>query len=556
MTLETFFEKFELFEDVPGAVAKMRELVLELAIRGALVPQDDHNEPSSKLLNRLELFSMSQVGQERKLVWLPPVGDDAYLDLPIGWAWTRLGNTGRIFNGNSVSESGKVELAKVESGLPFIATKDVGYGRDPLAYDNGLKVPFGDPRFKVARANTILICSEGGSAGRKIGITDREVCFGNKLYANEVLEGIHYRFLFYVYQSPTFLKQFRSRMTGIIGGISRSEFLALPIPIPPEEEQKQIVAKVDELMVLCDRLEAEQKEREEKKVALAHASLARFAKAPNPANLNYIFHKSYDIAPADLRKTILTLAVQGKLVPQDPNDESAEALMEDISKRMGRKARMETRNIEVRQDTKLPESWCLATFPELGELGRGKSKHRPRNDPALFADGTYRLVQTGDVARANGIIKTWTSMYNDVGLEQSRLWPKGTLCITIAANIADSGILGFEACFPDSIVGFIPATPIQAVHYFEYFMRTAKEKIEQYAPSTAQKNINLGVLRQVQIPLPPLTEQHRIVAKVDQLMALVDELDAQLAASRVTGEKLLAALVVELTTLKKSLTAA
>src|SRR5262249_53223165 len=100
----------------------------------------------------------------------------------------------------------------------------------------------------------------------------------------------------------------------------------------------------------------------------------------------------------------------------------------------------------------LPKGWTFAKFSELGEFGRGKSRHRPRNDPKLYKDGKYPLVQTGDVARANGVIHTSTGLYNEIGLAQSRLWPEGTLCITIAANIADSSLLGFPACIPDSVV--------------------------------------------------------------------------------------------------------
>ena len=104
---------------------------------------------------------------------------------------------------------------------------------------------------------------------------------------------------------------------------SKRRSIDFEFPLPPLAEQKRIVAKVDELMALCDRLEAQQQERDTRHAALARASLARFADAPTPANLNFLFHTSYAIAPADLRKTILTLAVQGKLVPQDPNDEPA-----------------------------------------------------------------------------------------------------------------------------------------------------------------------------------------------------------------------------------------
>jgi type I restriction enzyme S subunit len=104
-------------------------------------------------------------------------------------------------------------------------------------------------------------------------------------------------------------------------------------------------------------------------------------------------------------------------------------------------------------------------------------------------------VQTGDVARSNGVIRTHTSKYNDVGLAQSAKWPKGTLCITIAANIAASGLLSFDACFPDSVVGFIPNSEFPDAKYFEYFVRTARANLSEFAPATAQKNINLELRR-------------------------------------------------------------
>ena len=193
----------------------------------------------------------------------------------------------------------------------------------------------------------------------------------------------------------------------------------------------------------------------------------------------------------------------------------------------------------------LPSGWAWARFPEIGVFGRGKSKHRPRNDPSLFEGGTHLFVQTGDVARSNGIIETHTSKYNDLGLAQSAKWPKGTLCITIAANIADTGILSFDACFPDSVVGFIPHSVFPEARYFEYFIRTAKSDLLEYAPATAQKNINLGILTAVLIPLPPLAELSRIVAKVDELMALCDQLETQLKTTQTHSRQLLESLLHE-----------
>jgi type I restriction enzyme S subunit len=155
------------------------------------------------------------------------------------------------------------------------------------------------------------------------------------------------------------------------------------------------------------------------------------------------------------------------------------------------------------------------------------------------------LVQTGDVARSKGVIETFTAKYNEFGLAQSAKWPRGTLCITIAANIADSGILSFDACFPDSVVGFVPASMFPNARYFEYFLRTVKDDLLEFAPATAQKNINIGILNAVLIPLPPLAEQRRIIAKVDELMALCDQLEAQLSTTKADSRRLLEAVLHE-----------
>jgi type I restriction enzyme S subunit len=259
-------------------------------------------------------------------------------------------------------------------------------------------------------------------------------------------------------------------------------------------------------------------------------------------------------AVPQLRRLVLDLAVRGKLVPQDPNDEPAANILRRIAVEKAqvlkkRKAKWREQLQEPDPDQapfNLPAGWSWARFPELGTFGRGKSKHRPRNDPVLFEGGTHLMIQTGDVARSKGLIDTYTNKYNDFGLSQSFKWPKGTLCITIAANIADSGILNFDACFPDSVIGFIPASIFGNARYFEYFVRTAKANLLEFAPATAQKNINLEILSQVLIALPPLAEQHRIVAKVDELMALCDRLEVARAEREATRDRFTAASLARL----------
>jgi type I restriction enzyme S subunit len=150
--------------------------------------------------------------------------------------------------------------------------------------------------------------------------------------------------------------------------------------------------------------------------------------------------------------------------------------------------------------------------PRMGMLDRGRSRHRPRNDPALLG-GPYPLIQTGDVARSDGRIRSYSQTYSEGGLAQSKLWPAGTLCITIAANIAETGVLEFDACFPDSVVGFVPGE-LTTTEYVQFFLRFLQPVLERNAPQAAQKNINLEVLRELPCPVAPRALQEAFAASV------------------------------------------
>ena len=156
-----------------------------------------------------------------------------------------------------------------------------------------------------------------------------------------------------------------------------------------------------------------------------------------------------------------------------------------------------------------------ATLPELGELGRGVSKHRPRNDPKLLG-GIYPLIQTGDVATADLYITTYDSTYSELGLKQSKMWDKGTLCITIAANIAKTAILDFDACFPDSVVGFQANDKTNNI-FIHYWFSFFQEILELQAPESAQKNINLKVLSELKVIVPNKMEQEEFKSFVYQV---------------------------------------
>ncbi len=164
-----------------------------------------------------------------------------------------------------------------------------------------------------------------------------------------------------------------------------------------------------------------------------------------------------------------------------------------------------------------PKGWEVKKLGEIGSLERGKSKHRPRNAPELLG-GKYPLVQTGDIANAGLYIYDYSQTYSELGLQQSKIWDKGTLCVTIAANIAKTSILGFDACFPDSIVAFIPNENVESM-YVQIWFGFLQKIIEANAPESAQKNINLKILRDLDIPLPELYIQKNFCKVIDMIEA-------------------------------------
>jgi type I restriction enzyme S subunit len=163
------------------------------------------------------------------------------------WQTKKLGEVGAIFSGNSINERVKKEkYSNLEEGLPFVATKDVDFETHFIDYNNGVRIPIGEKSFRVAHKNSVLICAEGGSSGKKIAFNNRDACFGNKLIAIETFESILPKFVYYWYLTPTFFEAFKYQMSGIIGGISIGNFKELTISFPPIVEQKRIVKILDE----------------------------------------------------------------------------------------------------------------------------------------------------------------------------------------------------------------------------------------------------------------------------------------------------------------------
>ena len=184
-----------------------------------------------------------------------------------------------------------------------------------------------------------------------------------------------------------------------------------------------------------------------------------------------------------------------------------------------------------------PKGLIKKTLPELGEFGRGVSKHRPRNDETLLG-GPHPLIQTGDVANSGLYITEHHSTYSELGLQQSKMWDEGTLCITIAANIAKTAILGFDACFPDSIVGFIANEDTNNV-FVHYWFSFFQEILESQAPESAQKNINLKILSELKVIVPNIQDQNEFADFVVQVEKTKDTIQKSLDETQILFDSLM-----------------
>jgi type I restriction enzyme S subunit len=540
MSAELLLHEFDRIGDAPDAVASLRRFLLELAVRGRLSPQQPTDTSARNLLS--DLAGPGHRHQEPDKSLQP-------FTIPASWCWATVSDVfehqlGKMLNTAKMKGVGRRYLRSVNIRKDgSIALTDLNEMLLPETEFDKYSVKYGD-----------VFVVEGGDVGRNAMWRDQSgepLAFQNQLHRLRVRLPFDGRFFQLTIEHARQTGLLLDLAAGVtIKHLSATSLRSLPVPVPPMEEQRRIVSTFDGLMKLCDQLELAQKERELQRDALRALTLHGLSLDRDVADrqtgvrlflgtLPRLITKTAHVAP--IRQTILDLAVRGRLVAQDPGDEpTAELLHRLRTSANGRSADSPKPQSEPFQ---LPVGWEWVHFPDIGKFGRGKSKHRPRNDPVLYVGGVHPFIQTGDVARSGGLIRTFMTMYNDTGLAQSQMWPAGTLCITIAANIADSGILTFDACFPDSVVGLIVSSEFPNCRYFEYFLRTAKADLFSFAPSTAQKNINLSILGDLMIPLPPIEELKRIVAKVDELMAVCDELRTALESAQHERGRLLEALL-------------
>lgn len=336
------------------------------------------------------------------------------------WRRVPLGSVVTIMNGAAFKSGFFTDSA----GMPLIRIRDISSDDTTVRYAG----PY-DDRYVISSGELLVGMDGDFNVARWKGpdaLLNQRVCCLRPADGELDVD-------FLTYLLPGYLQAIHDVTSSTtVKHLSSRDIAALPIPLPVMEEQRRIAAWLAEIHArrssIADRLTA------------ARAGVDRLRSA----------------IPREACSGRLTAAWRETHEPTSPQDLlDAQRLAE--RDRLGRKY---TPRSSPPADTlpPIPESWAWAWLPEVGELGRGKSKHRPRNDPSLHG-GEYPFIQTGDVAAADGRVTSHSQTYNEIGLAQSRLWPVGTVCITIAANIADSALLSYPACFPDSVVGLVRSSP-------------------------------------------------------------------------------------------------
>ena len=544
-SLPTFFNNLDSFAETPEGVAKLRELILDLAVRGKLVEQDENDEPASELLDLVEAEKarLVQAGSLKKAK-LPPVIDDAHSNgVPSGWSVVRLGSCIALISGQHLKPD---QYNEDGDGHPYL-TGPADFGDlHPTA------TRWTHEERAIAVEGDILVTVKGAGIGKTNVLATPTAFVSRQLMAVRpiLLDRDFVRLvLLHTYD------KFQSQGVGIaIPGIGRDDILHHIFWLPPLSEQRRIVSKVDGLMSLCDELESRGSERVRLRQRASRSSLDRLVRSRSRRDLSGAwrrlsdhFEALYD-APdspetlAHLRQSILQLAVQGKLVPQDPNDEPAAVLLERIrseqqSATNGKKRKTATAEPINSDDHpfELPPSWQWSRFSEVAAIASNLVK------PAAFQDVPH--IAPNNIEKETGILLDYCTVAEDeVRSSNHRFFGGQILYSKIRPNLSKAVLIDFDGlCSADMY-------PIDAHIFSPYLLKyilsdTFLGMVVKTDTRVAMPKTNQAELNKVLVAVPPLAEQKRIVAKVDQLLSRCDALSARLRERRSATQDLLAATV-------------
>ncbi|SHJ66645.1 type I restriction enzyme, S subunit [Malonomonas rubra DSM 5091] len=568
MTAETFFANFGHLVDAPNGVQKLRELILQLAVQGKLVPQDPSDEPASVLLEKIKIAKERLVteGRIKPPKTLPPISEDGIpFELPRAWEWCRFGALGLI------GSSSRVHKKDWKSkGVPFLRAREIvklsqfGTVNNELFISEELFQELSNGGL-VPEENDLMITGVG-----TIGIpyivknSDRFYFKDASVLIFKNHYGLYSRFLSCLLRTPYWIDTIHKESMGTtVHTLTISRANEVPIPLPPLEEQKRIVAKVDQLMALCDELEDRQQMQQQGRVRLNNAALDALLTAREPdefadhwQRISTNFDLLYDHPEtiAKLRAAILQLAVQGKLVPQDPNDEPASVLLKRIKAEKERLVKEKA----IKKDKTLPEVEGL-----LHPVPDGWVWSRFQDVTLLVTDGEHstppRVASGVPLATAKNIRDGYVDLrVTDFVSEETaekcwrRCYPRhdDILMVCVGATTGRLTVIKDPEDFVlvRSVALIRPFTPGILPEYLSVLLRSpvGQNQIWGNVKQSAQPCLYIGKIKAIEVPVPSTSEQKRIVAKVDQLMSLCDELEVKLNQTEQHSEKLLEATVRQL----------
>lgn len=538
MKLETFFERFDQFADAPDAVAKMRALVLQLAVRGKLVDQNSDEGTADALIEQMTNMQKqhgSSIAMRDEENGAPP-SVAGWFDVPPSWRWVRFKTVGKIVGGGTPRSDNPEYFA--DNGIPWLTPADLnGFTQKNIVRGRRCitKIGLENSSAQLLPAGSVLFSSRAPIGYVAIAGVDLATNQGFKSCVPYIKETNEFLYLFLLSAAGRIDREasgttFREVSGRVVGQI--------PIPLPPLAEQKRIVAKTDELMALCDRLEAQQKERETRYVALARAAIARFDEAPTSVNLNFLFHPSYSVSPTDLRKTILNLAIQGNLVSAQCDTGDLGAIFDGLV----------TIKQRANEETSLPKSWALASYRNLTSLVTSGS----RGWKEFYSGSGSIFVRTQNIKTDRLVLDdiAYVSLPDSVEGLRAQIKKNDILITITGANVTKAARVEddiSEAYVSQHIALTRPRWPDMSpwLHLCFIAPGAARGKLEALAYGD-KPGLNLNNIRDLVFPIPPLSEQRLIISEVDRLMEMVGRLEELFTESQLQAKHLLDAVVHEL----------
>ncbi|EOA2972553.1 restriction endonuclease subunit S [Yersinia enterocolitica] len=541
-------------------IKKLRELILELAVRGKLVPQDPTDEPASELLKRIaaEKAELVKQGKIKKQKPLPEISEDEKpFELPMGWEWVRLAEAFDVRDGTH--DTPKYQM----SGYPLVTSKNLSSGRLDLS---DIKYIGEEDHKKInersfVERNDVLFAMIGSIGNPVIVDVDEEFSIKNvalfKYYKKELAQP---EFLKNVLESLS-LKLKNSSSGGVQPFVSLGALRNIVIALPPLQEQRRIIAKLSEFISLCDQLEQQSLTSLQAHSQLVETLLSTLPNSQNAeelaenwARISQHFDTLFTTeASIDaLKQTILQLAVMGKLVPQDPTDEPASELLKRIDQEKAQlvkegKIKKQKPLPPISDDEKpfeLPVGWEWCRIMAIAQVGTGSTPSR--DNPDYWSESEFNWVTSGETSSPFIIDTAEKVSMRAVKETNVSIYPPGTLIIAMYGQGKTRGQITELriAAGTNQACAAIQLFESNEFHrrYIKFFFEKSYDDLRSHAAGGAQPNLNLAKVSNTLIPIPPLAEQIEIAAKIDGLFVFCDSLKARLQSAQQTQLRLADAL--------------